>query len=288
VTWVTHPGRLLVVSRLLAQIVNRMGRGVLGVWRRRALALVLAMAAVAGGAARVAAVTDSEIAVAQRKLDAARADAKDAALAYLRAEHELADIEDELAKIEAELPKLRAKVREAHDAFDDNAVALYTGSLGGSDVASGLFSADGAMDVGRITTLASSSTENASTSLDEMRDAQRALEAKEADARERHERQQAVTAELRRQTSLLEIAMRVAGKALRRLQAEKSVQDYFAAVARRTPLDARPRKQRANRASSRRRRPLLPVAAQARPTPTSRRRCRWKTCSAQCRTRSRS
>src|SRR4051812_48991212 len=99
-----------------------MGRALLGGWRRRALALALTVTAVAGAAGHVGAVTDGEIAIAQRRLDQARLDAKDAALNYLRAEHQLARIEDELARIEAQLPKMRARVRAAHEAFDDNAV----------------------------------------------------------------------------------------------------------------------------------------------------------------------
>src|SRR4051812_27541353 len=104
-----------------------MGTGSWDGWRRRALAIALAVGIVAGGAAHVGAVTDGEIATAQKKLDAARQMAKQTALSYLRSEHELAHIEEELEKIESELPVLRAKVADAHESFDHNAVALYTG-----------------------------------------------------------------------------------------------------------------------------------------------------------------
>jgi murein DD-endopeptidase MepM/ murein hydrolase activator NlpD len=178
------------------------------------------------------AVTDGEIATAQKKLDAARSAAHDAAVAYLRSEHELAHIEDRLASLERQLPKMRARVRQARVDFDNNAVALYAGAGSGPEVASGLFGASGAMDVGRATALASSSTEHAQRSLERLRDAQRALVQREHEVRDQRARQQAVVDDMKKQTTTLQRAMRDAGKLLRKLQAQKSVQDYLAAVAK--------------------------------------------------------
>jgi murein DD-endopeptidase MepM/ murein hydrolase activator NlpD len=209
-----------------------MGRDVRVRWGRRAVALVLAVAAFAGGTAPVAAVTDGEISSAREKLVAARAEARRAALAYLRAEHDLADVEVELAEIEAEIPILRAKVERAHRALSVNALNLYTGSTTGGTVAGGLFGADDAMDVGRVTMLAGASTETASEILDRLRANERALEAKERDARERRVAQEKLRDAMREESSKLGDAMRAAGKALRKLQAQQAVQQYWEAVAR--------------------------------------------------------
>jgi peptidoglycan LD-endopeptidase LytH len=210
----------------------RRGRGIVSGWRRRAFALVLVTVTVTGAAGSVAAVTDGQIAGAKQRLDQAQRDAHEAALQYLRAEHELARIEAKLAAIEAELPVLRAKVRAAHEAFDLNAVALYTGSTPGTEVAAGLFGAQGAMDVGRVGTLAESSTVDASSTLDDLRAAQKALEEREDDAREERVRQHQVTEEMKQLTAVLEESMRAAGKQLRRLQAQQAVEQYWAAVRR--------------------------------------------------------
>jgi murein DD-endopeptidase MepM/ murein hydrolase activator NlpD len=199
---------------------------------RRGLALVLAVAPVFAAASPSGAVTDGEIAVAQKKLDAARESAHDAAVAYLRSEHELAYVEARLDHLERQLPKMRARVERAHDDFDNNAVALYAGAGDGADVASGIFGASGAMDVGRATALASSSTEHARQSLDELRAAQRALVQREHAVQDQRARQETVVSEMKRQANTLQKAMRNAGKLLRKLQAQKSVQDYLVAVAK--------------------------------------------------------
>jgi peptidoglycan LD-endopeptidase LytH len=209
-----------------------MGSGRRHSWLRRGLALALAVAPVCSAAAPAAAVTDSEIAAAQKKLDAARQTAHDAAVAYLRSEHTLASIEEHLAALERQLPRMRARVAQAHVDFDNNAVALYAGAGNAADVASGLFGASGAMDVGRATALASSSTEHAQQSLANLRAAQRALLQREHAVKDQRARQQAVVADMKRQTISLQQAMRAAGKILRKLQAEKSVQDYLIAVAK--------------------------------------------------------
>jgi murein DD-endopeptidase MepM/ murein hydrolase activator NlpD len=215
-----------------------MGRGTSTDWHRRALAWLLAVASVASflvvgvGGGEAAAVSDADIEAAQRRVDDARRQARDAAVAYLRAEHELADIEDDLAELAEELPRLRARVDAAQDVFDENAVALYTGGGAGGDVASGLFSAQDTMDVGRVTTLAESSTARASDSLDELRDAQAALEAQERRTRERRDDQRRVTAEVKEQANVLAFAMRVAARELRKLQAQQAVEEYWAAVQR--------------------------------------------------------
>jgi murein DD-endopeptidase MepM/ murein hydrolase activator NlpD len=214
-----------------------MGRGIFGGLRRRALALGLAATTVVGAVAVAppaarAETSDAQIAAAQKKLDAARTAAHDAALAYLRAEHQLARIEDELADLEAQLPRLRAKVAAAREAFDANAVALYTGSITGPEVAGGLFGAEGAMDVARVTKLASSTTLDASTSLDSLRAAERELEARERETREQRLKQRQVTAEMQQHSTDLGAAMREAGKELRKLQAQQAVEKYWAAIAR--------------------------------------------------------
>jgi murein DD-endopeptidase MepM/ murein hydrolase activator NlpD len=209
-----------------------MGRGRRHAWLRRGLALALAVAPVFAAAAPGGAVTDGQIAAAQEQLDAARQTAHDAAVAYLRSEHELARVEERLAALERQLPRMRARVVEAHEDFDNNAVALYAGAGNGADVASGLFGASGAMDVGRATALASSSTEHARQSLDRLRAAQRALVQREHAVQDQRARQQTAVGEMKKQTIALQKAMRAAGKILRRLQAEKSVQDYLIAVAK--------------------------------------------------------
>jgi murein DD-endopeptidase MepM/ murein hydrolase activator NlpD len=83
-----------------------------------------------------------------------------------------------------------------------------------------------------VTKLASSTTRDASASLDELRAAQRDLEARERETKARRAKQVQVTKEMQQHTTELTQAMREAGKELRKLQAQKAAEEYWAAVAR--------------------------------------------------------
>ncbi|MCU1428431.1 MAG: peptidase family [Actinomycetia bacterium] len=212
-----------------------MGRGRFGGWHRRALvcaaAAVIVGSAVVGIDAPAHAVSDAQVAAAQRNLDAARTRAHDAVRAYRASRKALATIEADLADVESRLPAARLRVRTAKALLNENAVALYVGGPSSVQIAQGLFHAQGAMDIGRLTTFMSSTTAIASDSFDELRSAQRILETHERDARNRRARQNILIAEMHRNATQLVDEIHGAAVDLRRVVAQQDVERYAAAVA---------------------------------------------------------
>jgi murein DD-endopeptidase MepM/ murein hydrolase activator NlpD len=175
-------------------------------------------------------VNEDPAAAARDALDRARLDARADRRAVADARRHLAIVTLQLSRVEAALPLLRARVRAAYEVFTESAVELYAGSSPGPAIASDLFDGHTAIDVGRATTFASTSTMRADQSFDALRRAQRGLEQREQRLQAQKRLQRAFVLILKRHATALSRQTRIAAQNLRRVEATQDAWRYFAAV----------------------------------------------------------